>query len=298
MEQVSLFAAATPSEFTIHGSRCIPKRTLARQTRDATQPPYSQPTYMQAIIPSSDGERFTVVTEEDPFLATPPMVMQQSPKPSNDASLSSISPSLTDLTSGDTQHTNLSKPFRRGMFGILKLKGPYLPVPNARKAYTVLMPDDEPASKTPTNPVRRVSSLKTTLAGKRRSRSARRSLDDGSYISDTKDALGLLGSQDEKHDLADSPVGLPKQTLRLKEGMLSSFTRGETMKKPRKVTPFTSEPKRSPKEAIYSEDEPVNMRRGGEIEEGKHFDIYTKAPQGGLQLLIRMHRSYLSAFPR
>jgi hypothetical protein len=286
MEQVSLFAAATPSKFTIHGSRYIPKRTFAWQTLDATQPPYSQPTYTQTIIPSSDGERFTVVTEEDPFLATSPMVVRQSPKPSDDASLPNIriSPPFSAPTSKDNsghlkaQYTNVPKPFRRSMFDILKLKGPSLPVPSARKTYTVLRPDDEPADKTPTNPMRRVSSLKTTLAHERRSRSARRSLDGGSYISDTEDALGLLGSQDEKHDLADAPVNLPKQTLRLKDGTLSPPTRSEKMKKPRKVTPFASEPKGSPKEAIFSEDEP-STRRGNEIEEEKHPDIYTKAPQ-------------------
>ena len=285
MEQVSLFAA-TPSKFTVHGSRYIPKRTLAWQTLEATQPPYSQPTYTQTIVPSSDGERFTVVTEEDPFLMTSPMIMRQSPKPSDDASLPNIriSPSLPDPTSGDSghlkaQHTNLPKPFRRSMFDILKLKGRYLPVPGARKAYGVVTLDDEPADKTPANPVRRVSSLKTTLAGERRSRSARRSLDGGSYISDTEDALGLLGSQDEKYDLADAPANLPMQTLRLKEGTLPPPTRGEKTKKPRKVTPFTSEPKGSPKEAIYSEDEPTNTRSGDGIEEEKHPDIYTKVPR-------------------
>jgi len=286
MEQVSLFAAATPSKFTIHGSRYIPKRTLAWQSLDATQPPYSQPTYTQSIIPSDDGERFTVITEEDPFLVTSPMVMQPSLGPSNDTSLASIriSPLQPDPTSGDdstrpkAQHTNLPKSFRRSMFDILKLKGTYRQIPGVRKEYTVLTPDDGRADKIPMNPTRRVGSLKTTLAGENRSRSARRSLDGGSYMSDMEDALGLLSLQDENHDLSDVTVVLPKQTLRLKEGTLSSPSQGDKMRKPRKVIPFASDSKGPPKENLYSEGQSTNIHGGDEIEEEKRLDIYTDAP--------------------
>ncbi|KAG6369571.1 hypothetical protein JVT61DRAFT_14229 [Boletus reticuloceps] len=275
MEQVSLFAAATPSKFTIHGSRYVPKRTFAWQTLDATQPPYSRSTYTQTIIPSSDGERFTVVTEEDPFLSTSPMVMRRSPKSQNDVSplQTRVSPSLPDPTPGDdpdrpeAEHTGLPKPFRRSMFDILKLKGPYRSVPT-RQQYSVLTPDEDPADKTPDNQVRRVVSFKTTVAGERRSRSSRRSLDGDFHVGDMEDALGLLGS-----------AVLPKQTLRLKEGTLSSPTQGEKMEKSRKVTPSTLESKGSRGEVVRSEDESINSRSGDEIEEEKRSDIYTKAPQ-------------------
>ncbi|KAG8220617.1 hypothetical protein J3R82DRAFT_2870 [Butyriboletus roseoflavus] len=286
MEQVSLFAAGTPSKFTIHGSQYIPKRTLAWQTLDATLPRFSQPTYTQTIIPSSDGERFTVVTQDDPFLNTSPMVIQQSPKLMDDVFLPKIciSSSLPDAASGanSTHHkaqaTDLPKPFRRSMFDILKLKGLYRPVPSGRTEYNVLAPDDEPAEKTPTNRVRRVSSLNTTkmvtLACDSRPRSVHRSSDGVFYVSDVEDALGLLGSQDEKQDLIDPPV-----THRLKDDTLSSPTQSETTRRPPKVTPFTSETKRSPKESTYSEDRSINPCRGNEIEEEKRPDIYTKAPQ-------------------
>ncbi|KAF8119980.1 hypothetical protein EV363DRAFT_1377371 [Boletus edulis] len=66
------------------------------------------------------------------------------------------------------------------------------------------------------------------------------------------------------------PAVLPKQTLRLKEGTLSFPVRGEKMKKSRKVTPFTLESKGSQGEVVCSEDE---------VEEERHSDIYTKAPQ-------------------
>ncbi|KAI9455875.1 hypothetical protein HD554DRAFT_224321 [Boletus coccyginus] len=248
MEQVSLFAAATPSKFTIHGSRYIPKRTLAWQPLDAIRPPYSQPTYTQSIIPSDDGERFTVIAEEDLFLVTSPMVMQQSRRPTNDASLTStrIPPSRPDPASrGDSTHlkaqrANLPKSFRRSMFDILKLKRTYHPVPGARKEYTVLTPDDDRADKIPTNPMRRVGGPRTTLAGENGPRNAHRSLDGGSYMSDMEDALGLLGSQDEKHDLADVTLILPKQTLRLKEGTFSSPSQGDNMRKPRKRGPVNN----------------------------------------------------------
>lgn len=281
MEHVSLFAAATPSKFTVHGSRYTPKRMLVWKTLDGTQSHSSQPTYTGTIIPSSDGERFTVVTEEDPFLATSPVLTPKSP---NDASLPQIrvSSSVLEPTprnkSGDLEaQDKLPKPFRRSMFDILKLKGPYHPVPSARKEYTVITPDEEPADKTPTNGMRRVSSLKTTLAGDSRSRSARRSLDGGFDTNNTKDALGILGSQGENQDLADAPVVLPKQTLRVKQRTPSSPAQREKMKKPRKVTPFASEG--SPKEATRGKDEPENRNKGDEIEEEKHSDIYTEAPQ-------------------
>ncbi|KAF8431179.1 hypothetical protein L210DRAFT_3560975 [Boletus edulis BED1] len=66
------------------------------------------------------------------------------------------------------------------------------------------------------------------------------------------------------------PAVLPKQTLRLKEGTLSFPVRGEKMEKSRKVTPFTLESKGSQGEVVCSEDE---------VEEERHSDIYTKAPQ-------------------
>ncbi|KAF8418754.1 hypothetical protein L210DRAFT_3578747 [Boletus edulis BED1] len=66
------------------------------------------------------------------------------------------------------------------------------------------------------------------------------------------------------------PAVLPKQTLRLKEGTLSFPVRGEKMKKSRKVTPFTLESKGSQGEVVCSEDK---------VEEERHSDIYTKAPQ-------------------
>lgn len=271
MEQVSLFAAATPSKFTVHGSRYIPKRTFAWQA----QPPLAQPTHTQTIIPSSDGEKFTVVTEEDPFLV--PMVAGRSPQSSTDASLPQIrvSPSVPDPTPGDksshltAENANSPKLFRRSMFDILRLNA-YRPAPSAHKEYSVLVPEEEPVHKT-MNGVRRVSSLKTTVAGEHRARSARRSLDGGVSSSGTEDALGLLGSQGEKKN---APVVLSKQALRL-----DSPTQSEKTKTPRKVTPFASQSKGSPKEAFYSEDESINTHGADGSEEKKHPDIYTKAPQ-------------------
>lgn len=291
MEQVSLFAASTPSKFTVHGSRYIPKRILAWQTLDTTRPPYSQPTYTQTIIPSSDGERFTVVTQEDPFLVpspSNPMAMRESPITSNDVSLPTIRilPSLPEPISGDesnhhqAQDTNLRKPFRRSMFDILKLKSPYRPIPSLHNGYTVLVPDDESADKASTSRVRRVSSLKEcSLAGGSRFRSARRSLDGGFYVGETKDALGLLGFQDDKQDLVDDTVVLPKSSLRLQDGMSSSPTQGKNMRKPREVTPFAAESKGSPKEGMYGEKQSINERRKNEINSDTHPDIYTVAPQ-------------------
>ncbi|KAH0838888.1 hypothetical protein J3R83DRAFT_7315 [Lanmaoa asiatica] len=225
----------------------ITSRNLVQMANKSTSfapyfnsPAWSSPTYTQTIIPSNDGERFRVVTQEDPFLATPQIAMRQSPRSSNDICLPKIriSPSLPDPSSGDN-----SAPIR--------------PAPSARKEYTVLIPDDEPAN--------RVGSLETTkmtaLGGESRSRSIRRSLGGGSYIDDTVNALGLLGSQDDNQDLVDAPVVLPKQALRLKEGALSSPTR------------------ESPKETIYSEDQSINTGGGNEIEEEIHSDIYTKVPQ-------------------
>ena len=286
MEQVSLFAAGTPSKFTIHGSRYIPKRTLAWQTLDATLPPLSQPTYTQTIIPSGDGERFAVVTQDDPFLTTPLMAVQQSPKPLDDLPKIYISPLLPDPASGDksSHHkanaTNLPKPVRRSMFDILKLKS-LRPVPSVRKEYTVLAPGDEPAERTPTTQGRWVCSLDitkaATLAGESHLRSVHRSLDGGFYIGDMQDALGLFGSQDGSQGLIDPLV--PKHTLRLKDGTLSSPTRSETMRRPRKVTPFSSETPRTPKGSMHSKDQSINSYSGDEIEEEERPDIYTKAPQ-------------------
>ena len=272
MEQVSLFAASTPSKFTVHGARYIPKRTYAWQTLDPTRPPHPQPT----IIPSSDGERFTVLTEEDPFFTASPAAIGPSPKSSKDVLLpqirvssSQLGPTPEENADHNVEHAELPKPFRRSMFDILKLKGPYRLVPNVRKEYTDLTPEEEPAEKTSTDGVRRVSSLKTTVAGERRPGSARLSL---VTDVDTNDTEGLLSWQSEKQDLANAS----QQALRLKKSTVSS--QSEKMKKPRNVTPFASESKGSPQEAIFSGDTSTNLRED-EVKEENDPDIYTKAPQ-------------------
>ncbi|KAF8426838.1 hypothetical protein L210DRAFT_3185440 [Boletus edulis BED1] len=196
MEQVSLFAAAT-----------YLNKTFVWRTLDATQPPYPRSTYTQTIIPSSDGERFTVVTEEDPFLSTPPMVMGRFTGSQNEVPplQACVSPSPREPTPADdsdrheAQYTGLPKPFRRSMFDILKLKGPYRSVPT--RQYSILTLDEDPADNAPDDQVRRVVSLKTTVAGEHRVRSFRRSLDGDFRVGNMDNAPGLL-----------DPAVLPKQT--------------------------------------------------------------------------------------
>jgi hypothetical protein len=164
MEQVSLFAASTPSKFTVHGSRYVPQRMLGWEAFDTTQPlpVYTQPAYNQTIIPSNDGETFTVVTHEDPFTlpslngvqestTNQPIVL--SPRYASHRRYLTPRPRTTQIF---TIPKNLPKWFRRS---ILRRKSPYRAVPSLDKEDTVLVPQ---VNKTSTERVRRVSSLKAT----------------------------------------------------------------------------------------------------------------------------------------
>lgn len=281
MEQVSLLAASTPSKFTVHGSRYIPKR-FAWQTLDTTQPPGSQSAYTQTIIPLNDGERFTVVTEDPFFAPSDPTVIRQSPIPSNAVALPAIRilPSLPESISGDNsshhqaQDTNLPKPFRRSMFDILKLKGPYRPTPNARKEYTVSALDDESTEKTFANQVRRASSSKkTSLVNDTGLHGMHHSLD-----GEIKDALGLLGFRENKQGLVADSMVLQCQNARREDDIPSSPSQDKQSNNPRKVTPFTAENKGSPKEVTRDENQSITGC-GDETDEETRPDIYTKAPQ-------------------
>lgn len=75
MEQVSLFAAGTPSKVTVHGSRYHPKRgllwpsmgkALSRQSQSKAS---KSSQYPHTLIIPLDGESFMV--ENDPFLSSP-----------------------------------------------------------------------------------------------------------------------------------------------------------------------------------------------------------------------------------
>lgn len=251
MEQVSLLAVGTPSKYTVHGSRYTPKQIPAWKALDTT---HSRSTYIHTIIPSSDGERFTVLTQEDPFHVPPSVTaMQQSPSPSNDVSTIRIIPSLPNHVSGNNathrqvQDTSLPKPFRRSMFDILKLKDLSHTIPPLRKAYTVIGSDDEPAGKASASRVQRVTSLKVVLpAGGSRFRNTRRSLD----------------GHDPKQGSMDGPAVYPQQSQHVDDGISSSLAEGG------KVTPFTVESRSSQEEEIRNK-----------IDEVTHSDIYMKAPQ-------------------
>ncbi|KAG9307947.1 hypothetical protein JVU11DRAFT_12822 [Chiua virens] len=253
MESVSLFAAGTPSKITVHGSRYVPKRMLGWQPRSVTQPPHSQPTYTQTIIPSSDGEKFTVITQEDPFVAASPVIRDSSLPKDNSPPKIHIAPSLPEPTFGDnskvsrSQDTGLPKPFRRSMFDIMKLKGPHRPVSSVRNEYAILTPVVGPVDS--------------------RSHKTRHSQDDGLYSSNTEDALDLFGFQGRPQN---DPRPSPKQAPLLEQGTLTSPTQDRNTRQSRKVAPFASKQTGSPTVAMSYQDE--LMDSGGP-------DIYTAAPQ-------------------
>ncbi|KIK94615.1 hypothetical protein PAXRUDRAFT_439119 [Paxillus rubicundulus Ve08.2h10] len=168
MEQVSLFAAGTPSKVTIHGSRYTSKRSLLWPSLGRTQQSLaSHPGYGQTIVPSVDGERFAVVVQEDPFLTTPQRATLRSARSTSNVSLPKrIFPALSPLISEDHLHppreseADVEKPIRRSMFDLLKLGSGSLP--SEHRDYVAVGVVDDPLDTTPIHNVRRVIGLKQT----------------------------------------------------------------------------------------------------------------------------------------
>ncbi|KIJ19424.1 hypothetical protein PAXINDRAFT_7908 [Paxillus involutus ATCC 200175] len=291
MEQVSLFAAGTPSKVTIHGSRYTSKRSLLWPSLGRTQQPLtSQLAYGETIIPSVDGERFTVVVQEDPFLMTPQRAALQSARSTSNGSLPRrISPSLSLLTSEDhldhprESGADLQKPIRRSMFDLLKL-GSH-PLPSEHREYVAVDVVDDPLDTTPTHNVRRANGLKQTMvnspSGGRRTGILRghHSPEGSLQMSHTNVSPKLLGFQDDKRSLVHFQPPVPTETFRSLDEAFQSFPKEGRTRRRRDVTPFPSAYQGSPKEGTGDDNEPRERRDGKEINEQQPQDNYTKAPE-------------------
>ncbi|KIJ62405.1 hypothetical protein HYDPIDRAFT_30376 [Hydnomerulius pinastri MD-312] len=290
MEQVSLFAAGTPSKVTIHGARYTSKRSLLWPSLGRAQQPLShQSGYAQTIIPSLDGERFTVV-QEDPFIATP----KPSARSTSKVSLPriTVSPSLSLLSSEDQhdQHSqsggDIQRPIRRSMFDRLKFGNPHRSASSERGGYVAVDIVHDPSDTTPTNNIRRAASLKkdecSPLSAGRSSGipTNRRSPKGELQTAKSKDLPKDTDAQDDMDGLIHAKEYVPADERRFFVERGESFSSGQdgATYKRRDVTPYALEHQGSPSWGKEENEGLKEGRTGRQATEEHHPDNYTKAP--------------------